>query len=61
MTTVETLTRPEAVKRARRGDDVFEVRAGIRQIGFWTDYDIARQFAEFYDAEIFDYATGERV
>ena len=40
---------------------VYEVRAGIRHIGLYEDLEEAEQMAEFYDAEVFDWTTGDRV
>ena len=48
-------------KEARGLDEVYEVRAGIRHIGLYEDLEEAAQMAEFYDAEVFDWTTGDRV
>ena len=48
-------------KEARGLDEVYEVRAGIRHIGLYEDLEEAEQMAEFYDAEVFDWTTGDRV
>lgn len=53
-----SLTRDEAL--ASEGP-VFQVRAGIRHIGYYADAEVAEQIAEFYDAEVFDWTTGERI
>ena len=47
-------------KEARGLDEVYEVRAGIRHIGLYEDLEEAEQMAEFYDAEVFDWTTGDR-
>ena len=46
-------------KKEARGLD--EVRAGIRHIGLYEDLEEAEQMAEFYDAEVFDWTTGDRI
>ena len=48
-------------KEAQGLDEVYEVRAGIRHIGLYEDLEEAEQMAEFYDAEVFDWTTGDRV
>lgn len=55
-----SLTRLEALEASHEGP-IFQVRAGTRHIGFYADEEVAEQMAEFYDAEVFDYATGERI
>lgn len=58
-TSTESLDRAEARAAAAAGLDVYEVRAGIRHIGLYTSYDTAEGMAEFYDATVYDWATGD--
>ena len=55
-----SLTYAEARAICHGEGEVFQVRAGIRHIGYYTDYDVAMQIAEFYDAEVFDWFNGDR-
>jgi len=52
--------RVELNRLINEGESVYEVRAGVRHIGYYIDLEIAEQMAEFYGAEVFDWETGER-
>lgn len=59
--TTQSYDRSELNRLINGGESVYRVRAGVRHIGYYIDAEFAEQMAEFYDAEVFDWETGDRV